>query len=121
LLGDNLLCCDLQFGYFNRAQFSSLNAFLERLGPFLAAWPKDVQLAVEVRNQGWMAEALGDCLRRHNAVWVLPDQAWMPSPLDVVQRLDAVTGRPGCPVLFHPADFSHAVARTFHAGHVSPT
>jgi hypothetical protein len=31
-------------------------------------------------------------LRRHRAVWALPDQAWMPSPLSVVQRLDAVTG-----------------------------
>jgi hypothetical protein len=39
-----------------------------------------------------MAQALADCLRRHNAVWVLPDQAWMPSPLSVVQGLDAVTG-----------------------------
>src|SRR6478672_10334025 len=32
------------------------------------------------------------CLRRYKAVWALPDQAWMPSPLSVVQRLDAVTG-----------------------------
>jgi hypothetical protein len=39
-----------------------------------------------------MAQALADCLRRYNAVWVLPDQAWMPSPLSVVQRLDVVTG-----------------------------
>jgi len=39
-----------------------------------------------------MTSALGDCLRRHNAVWVLPDQVWMPSPLSVVQRLDVVTG-----------------------------
>jgi uncharacterized protein YecE (DUF72 family) len=40
----------------------------------------------------WMVPALGDCLRQHRAVWVLPDQAWMPSPLDVVKRLDVVTG-----------------------------
>jgi uncharacterized protein YecE (DUF72 family) len=51
-----------------------------------------VPVAVEVRNKAWMAPALADCLRRHNAVWVLPDQAWMPSPLSVVQRLDVVTG-----------------------------
>ena len=49
-------------------------------------------MAVEVRNRTWMAPALGDCLRRHKAVWVLPDQAWMPSPLSVVGRLDVVTG-----------------------------
>jgi uncharacterized protein YecE (DUF72 family) len=85
LLGDKLLCCTLQFCYFNKGKFTSLNAFL-------AAWPEDVALAVEVRNKTWMTEALADCLRRYNAVWVLPDQAWMPSPLSVVQRLDVVTG-----------------------------
>ena len=44
LLGDKLLCCCLQFAYFNRGKFSSLNAFLDRLDPFLAAWPADVPL-----------------------------------------------------------------------------
>ena len=92
VLEEKLLCCTLQFAYFNRGKFASLNAFLERLEPFLAAWPTDVPVAVEVRNKAWMVPALGDCLRRHNAVWVLPDQAWMPSPLTVVQKLDAVTG-----------------------------
>src|SRR5262249_51828723 len=92
LLGDKLLCCCLQFGYFNRGKFTSLGAFLERLDSFPAAWPADVPLAVEVRNKAWMTAALADCLRRHKAVWVLPDQAWMPSPLSVVERLDVVTG-----------------------------
>jgi uncharacterized protein YecE (DUF72 family) len=94
LLGDKLLCCCLQFAYFNRSKFSSLRAFLDRLEPFLSAWPADVPLAVEVRNKAWMTAALADCLRRHNAVWVLPDQVWMPSPLSLVQRadLDVVTG-----------------------------
>ena len=72
----------------------SLGTFLDRLEPFLAAWPADVPLAVEVRNKTWMTPALADYLRRHNAVWVLPDQVWMPSPLSLVQRpdLDVVTG-----------------------------
>src|SRR5581483_9110957 len=39
-----------------------------------------------------MVPALGDCLRRHHTVWVLPDQAWMPSPVSLVERLDMVTG-----------------------------
>jgi uncharacterized protein YecE (DUF72 family) len=49
-------------------------------------------VAVEVRNKAWMVAALADCLCRHNAVWVLPDQVWMPSPLSVVGPLDVVTG-----------------------------
>ena len=92
LLGNKLLCCCLQFGYFNKKAFASLDGFLERLDPFLAAWPKDVPVAVEVRNKTWMTEQLAKCLRSHRAVWVLPDQAWMPSPLSVVKKLDAVTG-----------------------------
>ena len=94
LLGEKLLCCCLQFAYLNRGKFASLNAFLDRLGPFLAAWPADVAVAVEVRNKTWMTPALADCLRRHNAVCVLPDQVWMPSPLSLVQRpdLDLVRG-----------------------------
>jgi uncharacterized protein YecE (DUF72 family) len=34
LLGDKLACCFLQFGYFNRKAFASLDAFLDRLQPF---------------------------------------------------------------------------------------
>jgi hypothetical protein len=36
---------------------------------------RDVPVAVEVRNKTWMAPTLGDCLREHNAVGALPDQA----------------------------------------------
>jgi uncharacterized protein YecE (DUF72 family) len=92
LLGPKLLCCLLQFGYFNRAKFHKLSVFLERLDPFLAAWPRDVPVAVEVRNKTWMTPELTDCLRAHGAVLVLPDQAWMPSPLSVIQKMDVVTG-----------------------------
>lgn len=92
LLENKLLCCVLQFNYFNRSAFTSLDQFLERLDPFLAAWPKDVPVAVEVRNKAWMTQKLADCLRLHQAAWVLPDQAWMPAPLSVVQKLDVVTG-----------------------------
>src|SRR5262249_33430179 len=32
------------------------------------------------------------CLRSHRTSWVLSDQAWMPSPLYIIQKLDAATG-----------------------------
>ena len=92
LLGSKLLCAVLQFGYFNRSAFANQGTFLERLDGFLGQWPADVPLAVEVRNKTWMNEKLADCLRRARAVWVLPDQAWMPSPLEIVERLDPITG-----------------------------
>ena len=39
-----------------------------------------------------MTGQLADCLRTRQVIWVLPDQAWMPSPLTVVRTVDAVTG-----------------------------
>jgi uncharacterized protein YecE (DUF72 family) len=80
LLGDKLLCCCLQFGYFNKKAFADLDAFLERPNPFLAAWPDDVPVAVEIRNKNWLTEQFADCLRSHRAAWALSDQAWIPSP-----------------------------------------
>ena len=43
-------------------------------------------------NLPLMNDKLGKLLRRHNVVWVLPHQAWMPEPLEVVEKVDAVTG-----------------------------
>jgi uncharacterized protein YecE (DUF72 family) len=92
VLGEKLRCCVLQFGYFNKEKFASLDAFLERLDPYLQSWPKDVQLGIEVRNKWWMTKKLADLLRAHQVVWVVPDQAWMPPPLELVKKLDVVTG-----------------------------
>src|SRR5262249_36066561 len=91
-LEEKLLCCVLQFAYFNRQAFSSLDKFLERLDPFLEGWPDDVPVAVEVRNKNWLTPPWFDCLRRHQAVHVLADQVWMPSPWSLVQKQDVVTG-----------------------------
>jgi uncharacterized protein YecE (DUF72 family) len=92
LLEDKLLCCVLQFAFFNKKAIPDLAAFLDRLDPFLAEWPTDVPVAVEIRNKHWFEPEFTDCLRKHNAVWCLSDQAWMPSPLYVAQRMDPITG-----------------------------
>jgi uncharacterized protein YecE (DUF72 family) len=92
VLEGKLLCCLLQFGYFNRKAFVSLSAFLERLDAFLRDWPRDVPVAVEVRNKSWFTNELAACLRKHQAVWALADQVWVPSPLPLLEKLDPVTG-----------------------------
>jgi uncharacterized protein YecE (DUF72 family) len=91
MLGHKLRCCVLQFPYFNRSKFSSLDAFLDRLRSFLATWPTDIPLAIEIRNAKWVGAPFADCLRAHRTTWVLADIVRMPSPLDVVQQTDAVT------------------------------
>jgi uncharacterized protein YecE (DUF72 family) len=92
LLEHKLVCCVLQFAYLNRTAVPGLDAFLDRLDAFLDSWPEDVPVAVEVRNRNWMTAKLGDRLRARRAVWVLADQNWMPTPLSVVRKEDAVTG-----------------------------
>jgi uncharacterized protein YecE (DUF72 family) len=92
LVGDKLACCLLQFGSFNRKAFASLDAFLDRLQPFLDLWPPDVPVAVEIRNKAWVTAKLLDCLRARKVVFALTDQAWMPSPLSLMEQLDVVTG-----------------------------
>ncbi len=91
-LEDKLACCLLQFGYFNKAACPGLEGFLERLEPFLAAWPSDVPVAVEIRNKNWMTARFADCLRKHRAAWAVADQAWVPCPLSLMKKLDIVTG-----------------------------
>jgi uncharacterized protein YecE (DUF72 family) len=68
LLGEKLLCCVLQFAFFNRSVIPSLDYFLEQLAPFLECWPSDVQLAVEIRNKGWISDQFATFLRKLQAV-----------------------------------------------------
>jgi uncharacterized protein YecE (DUF72 family) len=86
-------CALLQMGYFNKGAFGSLGAFLDALDGFLAAWPgRDVPLAVEIRNARWVGPELAAVLRRHGAALTLTAQKWMPSPAQVLERIDPVTG-----------------------------
>jgi uncharacterized protein YecE (DUF72 family) len=92
LLREKLACCVLQFGYFNKKMFASPELFTERLDTFLKAWPDEFPVAVEIRNKGWVTPAYLDCLRSHKATFVLTDQAWMPTPAELMAELDVVTG-----------------------------
>jgi uncharacterized protein YecE (DUF72 family) len=53
----------------------------ERLDEFLAAAPRDLRWAVEVREPSWLHEEVYDVLRRHGAALcihdLLPDHPWL--------------------------------------------
>lgn len=87
----------VQLPYFDRAAFSSLPEFLDRLGHFLENLPPGFRYGVEVRNKAWIGEDLLGMLRKHGIALVLVDLAYMPHPADLAQRLDLVT-----------ADFAYA-------------
>jgi uncharacterized protein YecE (DUF72 family) len=81
----------LQFPYFNKKVFPSIEPFLERLDAFLGALPADFRYAVEVRNRPWIGEPLLELLRRHRTALVLVDLNYMPHPADLAGKLDLVT------------------------------
>lgn len=92
LLGPKLGPLVLQFPYFNRGAFASVEPFLERLEPFLLALPKGPRYAVEVRNKGWIAAPLLHALHRTRTPLVLVDLVYMPPPWELAERHALVTG-----------------------------
>jgi uncharacterized protein YecE (DUF72 family) len=92
-LGEKIHSALLQMGYFNKGAFGSLDEFLEVLDTFLAAWPHHrVPLAVEIRNPRWVGPELAQVLRAHDTALTLTAQKWMPSPAEVIAKIDPVTG-----------------------------
>ena len=81
----------LQFGYFNKGAFASVNEFLARLVPFLKKIPSGYRFAVEIRNKNWLVPAFVDALRERHVALALIDQAWMPRPKQVFARIDPIT------------------------------
>src|SRR3990172_3862318 len=72
----------IQFPYFNKKAFPSVNEFLARLKPFLGKLPKDRRFAVEVRNKNWLGAELYDVLRQRGMALALIDHPWMPRPTE---------------------------------------
>ncbi|WP_169981184.1 DUF72 domain-containing protein [Tautonia rosea] len=92
-LGEKLSCVLLQMGYFNRSAFGTQSEFLQVLDRFLARWPSgQVPVAVEVRNARWINSDLASVLATHGAVLTLTEQSWMPTPREVADQLDPLTG-----------------------------
>ncbi len=80
-----------QFPYFNRQKFAKVDAFLERLAPFLAQLPKKQRFALEIRNKNWLVPSLLDLLRKHRVALALIDHPWMPRPTEILARMDPIT------------------------------
>jgi uncharacterized protein YecE (DUF72 family) len=90
-LGNKLGPLLLQFPYFNKNLFPSLESFLERLKPFLASLPSHIHWAVEIRNKNWLKPSFYQLLRDHRIAYTLIDQAWMPSIQQILKTGDPLT------------------------------
>jgi uncharacterized protein YecE (DUF72 family) len=76
-----------QFGYFNDTVFKNGKEFLARLVPFLKGLPKGHRFAFEIRNKQWLTIEFFDLLREHQVAYALIDQAWMPRPSELFEKL----------------------------------
>ncbi|HET9235397.1 MAG TPA: DUF72 domain-containing protein, partial [Candidatus Eisenbacteria bacterium] len=78
LLGPRLGTLVLQFPFFSAGAFPHAEVFWERLDHFLGRLPRDLQVAVEIRNREWLGRPLLQLCRERGAALVLVDQGWMP-------------------------------------------
>jgi uncharacterized protein YecE (DUF72 family) len=72
-------------------EYETGDDFRNRLDRFLAKWPHDVRLVVEVRNAKWIAPPLRDLLRRNDVPLVCPVYYTMPSAGKLFAGPDPVT------------------------------
>ena len=91
LLEDKLGILLLQFPYFNKKAFASIDEFLERLAPFLERLPEDIRFALEVRNKYWLGPKLIGLLKKHGVALALIDHPWMPRPAELFEHGDPIT------------------------------
>lgn len=83
-LGDKLGPILAQFAYVAKGadaiEYASGASFRLRLASFLALWPRERTLAVEVRNAAWIAPPLLDLLRERGIALALSAYYTMPAP-----------------------------------------
>jgi uncharacterized protein YecE (DUF72 family) len=91
LLGEKLGPLLFQFPYFPKRDFSSPQAFLDRLEALLDQLPQGYRFAVEIRNRWWITRRFLDLLRAHRVAFALTDHPWMPPIQELIRQHDVVT------------------------------
>ena len=75
-----------EFEYLNKDKMPSLEAFFDRLGPFLDELPKDHQYSIEIRNPNYIKEEYFDFLKSHKVGHVFIDGYYMPPAYGVFEK-----------------------------------
>ena len=94
-LGDKLGPILAQFAYVAKGkdarEYATGVSFLERLAAFLALWPRERMLAVEVRNASWIAPPLLTLLRERGVALALSAYYTMPEAAKLFLGPDPLT------------------------------
>jgi uncharacterized protein YecE (DUF72 family) len=92
LLGEKLGPLVLQFPFFSKSEFKSVNEFLPRLRFFLKRVRKmPTKFVVEIRNRAWLDQKFADVLREHRIALALTDTSFLPRPWEMNKQFDLVT------------------------------
>jgi uncharacterized protein YecE (DUF72 family) len=93
LLNEKLGPLLFQFPHFNKYAFRNIDAFVNRLRPFLRRVRQlsSDKLAVEVRNRSWLNQDLADVLRESNVALTMTDTSFVPRPWEQKAKPDFLT------------------------------
>jgi uncharacterized protein YecE (DUF72 family) len=92
LLGEKLGPLVLQFPFFSKSEFESVNEFLPRLRFFLKRIHQmPIKFVVEIRNKAWLDERFADVLREYRVALALTDTSFLPRPWEMKEQFDMVT------------------------------
>ncbi len=76
----------LQFEYLNKRKMASSRHFLEKIDAFLKAVPREIPLALEVRNPNYLNTAFFAFLKERNLGQVFLQGYYMPSVIGLIDR-----------------------------------
>ena len=80
-----------QFEYLNKKKMPSMDAFIERFGPFIDQAPKGYQYAVEIRNPNYISPSWFDFLRSHGLGFVYVGGYFMPTLDEIFDKFKPET------------------------------
>lgn len=81
-----------EFEYLNKGKMAGVGAFIPRMERFLGAAPKNLPLAIEIRNKNYLTEPYFDLLNRFNVMHVFSEKEYMPPVYEVFNRFKTMLG-----------------------------
>jgi len=85
-LEDKVALIELEFEYLNKQKMPGIEAFFDRVGPFLDKLPDDYSFAIETRNPNFIKAEWFEFLRAHRTGHVFADGGYMPPPSSVYEK-----------------------------------